>query len=234
MAFLAKLSTHLGSFALVTLLSSAASAGEPAPTPPPADGGEGCGATLATSFGCKGGLVLAGTAGFSMTNSTSTPEQTTAGSTEQKVSTTTIGLSPTVDYFVIPNVSVGLALGYQTSKATPDGRDASTTTTLGAGLRVGYSLPIGERFGLWPVVGFGYRSISFEPPSPAKKDETSALGLRVDLNFLVHLAKHYFMTVAPNLDMTLGGETKVDGTKVSKDSQMQFGLGLGFGGYINL
>jgi len=107
-------------------------------------------------------------------------------------STTTVMLAPAADVFVAQNFSVGgqMLLSWQRSGS----RDM---TGLGIGPRVGYDVPIADKFSFWPKGGVVYMGWNAEDFSGAR------LTAFVYAPFLFHPAPHFFVGFGPWFDMDL-------------------------------
>lgn len=139
-------------------------------------------------FGAAGQILIDGTASFSLI----------------KVSggNTSITLKPALDYFIIPNVTIGGVVGL----TTESGRFATTTILLGA--RAGINFNLGDKFSLWPTAGFTFAHSSISDGGPSNND--TAFNLYAP--FLFHVAPHFFLGVGPFLDVGLGeGDSNVFG-----------------------
>ncbi|HVZ33645.1 MAG TPA: outer membrane beta-barrel protein [Polyangiaceae bacterium] len=154
-------------------------------------------------FGGKSQIAVSSDTGFSIGN-------TSVSGVDG--STTTLVLRPAVDYFVADYISIGGFLGLDYT-STPGG----STTTFSIGPRVGYNVPLSERFSLWPKVGFAFASTS------QKQDDTQlATGQTVDSNdesntslqlnifapFMFHPVNHFFVGLGPAFDLDLTGDNK--------------------------
>lgn len=134
--------------------------------------------------------------------------------------TTEISLQPAVDYFVIPNLSVGgfIGLNYTTTETT-------TTVRFGVGPRVGYNLTLSDLVSIWPKVGFSFSTTNTEfEGDDADTNDNTAIALNLFVPFMFHPATHFFAGFGPFLDTDLSGDDKVTA----------FGLKLTLGGWIEM
>jgi opacity protein-like surface antigen len=99
-----------------------------------------------------------------------------------------------VDYFVIPNVTIGAVVGL----STRSGRAATTAITLGA--RAGYNLQLGDRFSLWPTAGLNFAHFS----TSDNGGSDSSTYFNLDVPFLFHVVPHFFLGIGPFLHVGLG------------------------------
>jgi len=154
-------------------------------------------------FGAKGQLAISSDAGLSISNTTISGVE---GSSTQLV------LRPAVDYFVIDYLSIGGFLGLDYNTA-PGG----SSTAFSVGPRVGYNLPLSERFSLWPKVGFSFASTSQKRdavtlPDGTTVDATDETSTSAQLNlfvpFMFHPVRHFFIGFGPAFDLDLSGDSK--------------------------
>jgi len=128
----------------------------------------------------------------------------------QDGSTTTVLIRPAIDYFLIDHLSLGAFTGVEYS-ASPGG----STTTYGIGPRVGYDIPLSERFSVWPKAGFSFNSTTVKFDSinvggistPSTSESNSALALNLFVPIMFH-TNHYFAGFGPSLDTDLSGDAK--------------------------
>src|SRR5260221_10674465 len=164
--------TFLISIAGLTLAPAAAQA-------QPATGGPFAQPPGPNGFGTPGQLVFDGTATFSIVKVTS--------------GNTTITLRPALDYFIIPNVTIGGVVGFSTSS----GRFATTTVAIGA--RAGYNVNLNDKISVWPTAGFSYAHSDVSDGGGSN----SSWAFNIYAPFLFHLVPHFFIGVGPFLDVGL-------------------------------
>jgi len=154
-------------------------------------------------FGAKGQLAISSDAGLSISN---TSIDGIDGSS------TNIVMRPAVDYFVVDYLSIGGFLGLEHNSA-PGGK----STAVSIGPRVGYNIPLSERFSVWPKVGFSFASTSQETdevelPSGATVggDDESSTSMQLNLfaPVMFHPVQHFFIGFGPAFDLDLSGDTK--------------------------
>jgi hypothetical protein len=183
-----------------------------APTPP----------SRAHAFGSRGQTLVLGSSDISFSKSSFSAS---SASVESLV------FSPDIDYFVLPNVSVGLALDLSYADAKGDGVDGSLgefrATTLSGGVHFGFNLPLGSALSWFPQVTIGYESTRqtdrtvVGPPlsvavNPLGYASAAQSGLYADIYapFLFHVVDHFFFGFGPEFFHDFGSE----------------GSGLGVGG----
>jgi hypothetical protein len=154
-------------------------------------------------FGGKGQIAVSSDTGFSIgTTSVSGVEG----------STTTLVLRPAVDYFVGDYISIGGFLGLDYT-STPGG----SSTTFSIGPRVGYNIPLSDRFSLWPKIGFAFASTSQKQDDTelatgetvdSDDESNTSLQLNIFAPFIFHPVEHFFFGLGPAFDLDLTGDNK--------------------------
>ncbi len=153
----------------------------------------------ADAFGHHGHLAISSDADLSLTRTT----------VSGVGGTTILFLKPSVDYFVIDKLSIG---GFVPFEYATGGN--FTTTIIGIGARVGYDIPLAERFSFWPRAGMSFASATTSTTSmvngasTSASNSNSALTLDLYAPFLFHPAEHFFLGVGPRLDVGLTGDNK--------------------------
>jgi hypothetical protein len=155
-------------------------------------------------FGSEGQIAISSDAGLSISN-------TSISGVDG--STTSLVLRPAVDYFVIDYLSIGGFLGVQY-----DSTSGGSTTAISIGPRVGYNIPLSERFSIWPKIGFSFASTSQSTddttvPGGAVTiegdDETNTnLQLNLFAPVMFHPVQHFFLGFGPAFDLDLTGDNK--------------------------
>jgi hypothetical protein len=94
---------------------------------------------------------------------------------------TAFALSPSLDYFVINGLSLGLNfLVGVLNPAHPDNASSVNETIFGIAPRIGYNLPISDTVSFWPKVYFGYITYSASgsgPVSVSSGGDQTGIGL---------------------------------------------------------
>jgi hypothetical protein len=180
----------------LSLAAAAAAADEPPRPPEPAS----------APFGTQGQFVLGGGTNVGVS---STQYDASAGT---QVS---LSFSPSLDYFVLKNFSIGLDVnvGYEDDKGY--GTDSSLveikTTSVMGGPRFGLNIPFGNAVSWWLTGTLGIESVqtttslvsgtSISTSSSAGAPDTRREGPYVSLYLplLVHPARHFFMGAGPSL-----------------------------------
>jgi hypothetical protein len=136
----------------------------------------------------QGTFVITNNAGFGFGQQVNSP------------SSTTFSLRPALDYFVIPNLSVGGAVEFAFSSPA----HSPTFTSFGIAPEVGYELALSDTWSFWPQ---GALPISF--PNPGDPHVT----LVIFAPFLVHPAPHFFFGIGPGFqqDLTSNPTTSITG-----------------------
>lgn len=154
------------------------------------------------------------------------------------------------DYAIIPNLTIGGAIGIASSslgtKTERNGasvtQDGDTVTSFLVSPRVGYIIGISDSVGIWLRGGFTYFSLSDKGPEVnGRKNSSSASGLAFSLDPILVLSPvdHFGFFGGLMLDLPLTGtlknETVQPGqtTSVSYDAKAtNFGLNFGLLGYF--
>jgi len=126
-------------------------------------------------------------------------------------SSTELILRPAVDYFLIDNLSLGGFLGLDYTSTS-----GGSTTAFSIGPRVGYNLPLSERWSVWPKVGFSFASTSVKVDStevagittPSTSTSNTAFALNLFVPVMFHPVEHFFLGFGPALDTDLSGDNK--------------------------
>ena len=158
-------------------------------------------------FGLKSQIAVSSDAGLSISNTSQTG---------QDGSTTTLQLHPAVDYFVMDNFSFGGFLGLDYT-SNPGGH----STTFSIGPRVGYNIPISDRFSIWPKAGLSFASTSQTVDQrqivlpngststvSSSSTNSSNLALNLFVPVMFHPVEHFFLGFGPALDVDLTGDVK--------------------------
>jgi hypothetical protein len=105
-------------------------------------------------------------------------------------------LAPSVDVFIIKNLSIGATLGFSFNQLDIGfGGGKSNVTTIFFMPRVGYNIPIINRFSFWPQVGIGI-GIAATGGNGANTTE-AMVPLDVFVPFCFHPIENFFMGVGP-------------------------------------
>ncbi len=213
-------------------------------------------------FGAKKQLVIGELAGLRLSpagTSFAGPLGISFGSVSQdifgstgtlKTSYTTFWFAPSADIFVIDRLSVGgfievssTSSSYETPQAGTSTKltiDLPSTTTFAALARVGYMIPFGQRWGIWPRAGIGFHSTQtiIDPAAlQPSRDTFSGLYLGLDVNGLWRASEHVYFVLAPEVLVSPGGShtARTGGVERSADaSAFQFAIRTGFGVLFDL
>ena len=99
-------------------------------------------------FGERGQLAIMGETGVVFSHTSVSGDEG---------STSSIVLRPAIDYFLIDHLSLGAFTGLEYTSA-PGG----STTTYSIGPRIGYDIPLSERFSIWPKAGLSFNSATIK------------------------------------------------------------------------
>ena len=115
----------------------------------------------------------------------------------QGVSTkrTQVELRPALDYFVLPNLSVGgqLIFGYTSIDVGSSNTNSKELGLLG---RVGYTFAISPTTSIWPRIAFGYDQPSNQTSSAAGSNQQS-ISLQVYAPIVFQPVPHFFIGGGP-------------------------------------
>jgi hypothetical protein len=208
--------SFLTALALTMSFAGLAAAQDPpppgyAPPPPPAATGP--------AFGNAGQLVISDDlrAGLLYTSFS-----------EGDASATDFQLQPAVDYFVIPNLSVGGQLSIRYNTDDDGSGDSIDTTLVGIVPRVGYNIPLGSLASIWPRVALGYVHASISTGVPSVSVSGYSIVLEAFAPFLFHPVPHFFIGGGPIVSTEL--VSKVEDMEVAKTTNI--GLVSTIGGYF--
>lgn len=201
---------------------------EPAPatTPPPAA------ATMPASTGAFGSLgQLAISVDLPFTNEAPQFAIFHRSTSMGGSSSTNIGIMPSLDYFLAPNISLGGEIGIfhgggeVLGTTLPDG---ATQTTFVVEVRGGYNLALNDRFSIWPHIGIGYEHASVSISGASSSGY--AIPLVVTVPVLWHPADHFFLGLAPTLTTELIAKAESNDAPKTTD----VGLTAVLGGYFGM
>lgn len=109
-------------------------------------------------------------------------------------STTSVALAPELDYFVIPNLSIGGAILFDFTTTSGGG---GNTTTFGVVPQLGYHVVLSDTWSFWPRL-----AVTLLTGSPGH------VSLEISAPFLVHPAEHFFFGFGPALATDVTGNNK--------------------------
>lgn len=178
-------------------------------------------------IGASSGVSYSGPLGLSFQSSKA--DAFTAGQPGAEMKTTTFWFAPSADVFVTEHVSVGglieVTHAFGTvQRTTGETIELPATTGYTFLPRVGFFVPFGDRFGLWPRAGIGFssaESVQFAAAGSAPVTDTfRSLVLDVDLALVYRFTESFFMRVGPEVGTTLGGRHTQDanGTSAAADA----------------
>ena len=197
------------------------------------------------------GISYAGPLGISTSRYSIDP--LAPGDPNQTFHSTTIWLAPAADYFLIDHLSIGGLVEIASVSGSVDSslpgvgtvnNDLPTTTNVTLLPRIGYLIPIGDRFAIWPRGGIGYAYRGTTSLTGAgrggvvtNKDSFSALILAANVDFLFRINETFFLVGAPELGASLGGShTNTQGgvQRSSNANVLQFSVLTGLGIFFDL
>jgi hypothetical protein len=201
-----------------------------------------------TDFGQKGVLALSAERMFGFVHADQTTGSGATARTTHVNSFSLLGnssqiltsyLQPRValDFFAADRLSLGAALTYFHISQSVDGSNSNPTIS-GYVLapRVGYALPLGRAVSLWPRLGFTY--VHFETGNNAAGSTTtdiSVYAVTIEAPLLFAVSSHFFLSLAPTLDLGVGGSTSTPGpmgaTTSTDRKETDYGVVAGLGGF---
>ena len=128
-------------------------------------------------------------------------------------------INPGVDYFVIDHLSIGgeVLFAITGSSVTHHRRNQPDVTNDGQGgthfgilPRVGYDIPIGDKFSLWPRGGLGFIHSSYSGAGQPDISGTAWL-FYADVYFCFHLVPNFFFGVGPGFTASVSSSQSVGG-----------------------
>jgi len=154
----------------------------------------------APDFDRQGNFVVRNTAGFA-------GQLATGFAFSQQVnspSMTIFELRPAIDYFIIPNLTIGGAVDFHVVNFPSGNNNRETDTSFGIAPDVGYDFSLSDTFSFWPQgsLNFFFRS-----------NGNPLVTLALLAPFLVHPAEHFFFGLGPGLqqDLTSNANTFLTG-----------------------
>jgi hypothetical protein len=152
------------------------------------------------------------------------------------------GITPSVDYFILPHFSIGgfISIGYSTSKyysmcsAYGSELQKGDATSVSVGPRLGYDIAFSDFFSWFITLGFSYgnviRNTSTADGYPLMNTSENIIAMRVYAPILAHLAPHFYVGFGPSLYTELSHSY---GANVKSDTkQTTFGASLIVGGWL--
>ncbi len=164
-------------------------------------------------------------------------QTTSAGDAQAK--TTRLWLAPSADVFVTEHLSLGgiVDVSYAFGSTKASGQEVSLpgTTSITVVPRVGFYVPLGDRFGVWPRLGVGYARVegaSVQAGAPVRETFQSLL-LEGDLSLVYRFDETFFLRAGPSISVSVGGRREVeggvagvDGSVLAVTGAMAFGVNL--------
>jgi hypothetical protein len=194
-----------------------------------------------------GGLTYEGPLGFSIQRYSNTPFP--PGGPDTVYHYTNFWLAPSADIFVIDHLSIGGLIEFVSTSSSvdipqPNGAVLSTplpgTTSFTLLPRIGYLIPLGERFGIWPRggIGFGSRQTNAGNPNNPTRQTFSGALLDFDVGFVIRVNETFFIRAAPEITFSLGAShSDVDNRGITESANagfFQFAGVAGIGVFLDL
>lgn len=136
------------------------------------------------------------------------------------VTMTTISFQPGADVFVLSRFSVGGSFLYGHVHSS---LNDFTLTSLGAGARVGYVIPLTTGLHLWPRVGVDTWRTRYAPSA----ERYTSVGLMAYMPLVVEPAPHFFVGFGPRFERTVSTQNESRRTDATA-----IGVATTIGGYF--
>ncbi len=162
---------------------------------------------------------------------TTEPEEGDGSTTD-----TTFAIQPRIGYFVMPNLELGLGLGYQSVSSEIDPGAGDTTESGASGFNIGaglaYYFNFLERNALFPYIGFAVDYATMSPDEGDASTSTISILPGVGLALAIGSRTGGFMKLGIDYAYRMNTFDPGEGDEIeSTTSGVQ--VGLGFGLYIH-
>jgi hypothetical protein len=158
------------------------------------------------------------------------------------------GLRIGVHYFIIPSLSLGGTIGFESRDGSATDRDQQTGAAISRSRqsdtsfvilpKVGYALMLSDVLGFWFRGGLGFASDTTHPGFDGAHDSTSFWLFSADALFVVTPLPHFGFYVGPTTDLSFSGTystTNPQGLTASYTASYQrFAIDTGLIGYFGL
>jgi hypothetical protein len=188
-----------------------------------------------------GGVAYSGPIGFSIQSfSEGIPAPSGASGGSYTYHYTSFWFAPSADYFLFDHLSIGLLLEIATTSGNYDqslfgaattNHSLPSTTDFTFLPRVGWMIPLGDHWGVWPRIGLGYGTHSSASATTAGSDSYGAFLLDLDAGVVYRMTATWFLRAAPELTFGPGSHSIQSGnTSVSLGASLvDFAVAGGFG-----
>lgn len=164
----------------------------------------------------------------------------TPGGPSSEATQTSLWFAPSADVFVAEHFSVGARIEIAHAWGAVEGGgqrvELPGATSMTFLPRIGFHIPINDRIGIWPRIGFGYTNVesaSFASTGSAVQTETfHAMLLDVNLSVVYRFGETFFLRAGPEVGLTIGGRREVESNGQSVGagkSMLQLSGTLAFG-----
>jgi hypothetical protein len=131
---------------------------------------------------------------------------------------------------VVEHLSLGGSVGFFTFSQSSAGSNGVTGFLFAP--RVGYAIPLSPVVSFWPRVGLTYITLS---GNGSGSGSSSLTAVTVEAPF-VFAARHVYVSVAPTLDLGVGGSSSsndgIGGTTSLSQKETDYGVQCALGGYF--
>ncbi len=149
-------------------------------------------------------------------------------------------------YFVVPRLSIGVALGAQwlSDSPTSNTNASGSLFVLHVGPRVGYDVAVADKVSTWPQLGVDYRmyqqttneltagNTGSPSTSQSVTSTSSAFGLTAMVPVLLHPAQGFFVGGGPVFYIEFANSQSTSGQSVNLNKIASLGLVFTIGGAI--
>ena len=124
---------------------------------------------------------------------------------ESKGSSTSVNVAPSVDYFLVNNVSIGLDMFVAHDQGRTLGSTGAPTNedsmSVGFAPRVGVNLPLTASLSFWPQgeIGYGIVTTNLVSAKGTNQHSQTRSWVQVSAPLLLHPASHFFVGAGPYL-----------------------------------
>jgi len=142
---------------------------------------------------------------------------------ESENETSAVILAPAIDYFLIPNLSLGGQLIFSYAK-----NGGVSFTNIGVGPRDGFNFSLAPMFSFYPKAGFSiiHSTGSSESGGVTVSRSETFIGVGLFTPFLFHPVPHFFIGFGPSFSGNISGGT-------ANDRFLTFTLETVIGGYFD-
>ncbi len=169
--------------------------------------------------------------GLNISSLTITDKLEVAGmDVEAESSSTTIGIAPSIGYFVMDSLEIGVLLDYHSSSVEPEEGDAVESSGFGIGAYGAYYFPWLKGNAMFPYIGASFRYLS---ETPGEDTEVSGYDIRPGVGLMLAIGSRTggWMKLAVDYQI-MSTTTELDGDEAGTRDTSGLVVGAGFGLYL--